>query len=277
MSAKSSDPRKKILVASDDESSDYEDDSEPETDLGLGLSLDKLSLGPQKKLLILCLGGLLVSRVHLKDKASVRGLRPDVVYGKFLVFKRPFCTDFLKFCFERFEVALWSSAREHNIEGVLTNITGGSANRNKLLFVWAQEECKESGFYCLNKGEKPLFLKELKDVWGSRICKGKYSASNTLLIDDEPHVSLLNPPNTAIFPQPYKKHDRADAYLGPNGELRKYLDAVADAADVTAYVKDHPLGQRAITPSHPNWDFYSKVVRRHGKVVEDSVAESSAK
>lgn len=82
MSAKSSDPKKKILVASasDDESSDYEDDSEPETDLGL----DKLSLGPKKKLLILCLGGLLVSRVHLKDKATVRGIRPDVVYGKFL-------------------------------------------------------------------------------------------------------------------------------------------------------------------------------------------------
>ncbi|KAL1541357.1 hypothetical protein AAHA92_25590 [Salvia divinorum] len=267
MSAKSSDPKKKLLVASDDESSDYEDNSEPETDLGL--SLDKLNLGPKKKLLILCLGGLLVDRVHLRDKATVRGLRPDVVYGKFLVFKRPFCTDFLNFCFERFEVALWSSAREHNIEGVLTNITGGSANRNKLLFVWAQEECKETKFYCLNKGEKPLFLKELKDVWGSRSCKGKYSASNTLLIDDEPHVSLLNPP--------YKKHDRADTYLGPDSELRKYLDGLADAEDVPAYVKDHPLGQRAITPSHPNWDFYSKVVRRHGKIVKDSDAESSAK
>ncbi|XP_047953814.1 uncharacterized protein LOC125200067 [Salvia hispanica] len=54
------------------------------------------------------------------------------------IFKRPFCTDFLKFCFERFEVTLWSSAREHNIEGVLTNITDGSANRNKLLFIWAK-------------------------------------------------------------------------------------------------------------------------------------------
>lgn len=121
------------LVASDDESSD--NDSGGENDLGL--SLEKLNLGPQKKLLILCLGGLLVNRVHLKDKATVRGLRPDLVYGKFLgnqspsppilfcfcfclflsshfltVFKRPFCTDFLKFCFERFEVALWSSARE---------------------------------------------------------------------------------------------------------------------------------------------------------------------
>lgn len=70
------------VVASDDESSLSDNDSGGEDDLGL--SLEKLNLGPQKKLLILCLGGLLVNRVHLRDKATVRGLRPDVVYGKFL-------------------------------------------------------------------------------------------------------------------------------------------------------------------------------------------------
>ncbi|MFX6533537.1 HAD family hydrolase, partial [Acinetobacter baumannii] len=177
-----------------------------------------------------------MSRVHVKDKASVRGLRPDVVYGKFYVFKRPFCTEFLKFCFERFEVGLWSSAREHNIDGVLSNITGGA--RSKLLFVWSQEECIDSGFGCLHKEEKPLFLKELKDLWGDKNFKGRFSASNTLLIDDEPHTCLLNPPNTAIFPNPYKKHNRDDTLLGPDGELRKFLDGLADAEDVPSYVKD---------------------------------------
>lgn len=87
--------RNNPLIYYGDSSEDYEDygtdsDSEPEnkteTETGteLGLSLDKLSLGPKKKLLILCLGGLLVHRVHLRDKSTVRGLRPDVVYGKFL-------------------------------------------------------------------------------------------------------------------------------------------------------------------------------------------------
>lgn len=28
------------------------------------------------------------------------------------VFKRPFVEDFMKFCFERFEVGIWSSAKE---------------------------------------------------------------------------------------------------------------------------------------------------------------------
>ncbi|GFP92624.1 hypothetical protein PHJA_001406600 [Phtheirospermum japonicum] len=182
----------------------------------------------------------------MSDKHSVRGLRPDVVYGKFLVFKRPICTEFLKFCFERFDVALWSSAREHNIEGVLSNITGGT--RGKLVFMWGQEECTESGYQCLHKEEKPLFLKELKYIWEHKYYKGQYSATNTLLIDDEPQQIPPRQPNTAFFPQPYKKHDRQDTLLGPNGELRKYLDGLVDAKDVLTYVKDHPFGQTPITP-----------------------------
>ncbi|KZV48935.1 hypothetical protein F511_09531, partial [Dorcoceras hygrometricum] len=181
------------------------------------------------------------------------------------VFKRPFCTEFLKFCFERFEVGLWSSARGHNIDGVLNNITGGM--RSKLLFVWSQAECSESGFYCLDKPYKPLFLKNLKSLWEMRyITRGQYSSSNTLLIDDEPHTCLLNPPNTDIFPDPYKKHDTTDAFLGPNGELRKFLGGLADAdVDVPSYVKDHPIGKPAITSSHPDWEYYERLVHNFSK------------
>ncbi|GFP88135.1 hypothetical protein PHJA_000957200 [Phtheirospermum japonicum] len=253
MSEKKSATSKLKLVLSDESSEDDEKDSGNDDDDDIGLSLDKLNLGPKKKLLVLCLGGLLVHRVHLRNQHSVRGLRPDVVYGKFLVFKRPFCTEFLKFCFERFDVALWSSAREHNIEGVLSNITGGT--RSKLVFIWGQEECTESGYQCLHKEEKPLFLKELKDIWEHKYYKGQYSATNTLLIDDEPHTSL--------------------AQSCPNGELRKYLDGLADAKDVPTYVKDHPIGQTPITPSHPDWSYYAKIARRFGK--KEDEAESSAK
>ncbi|KNA07172.1 hypothetical protein SOVF_174340 isoform A [Spinacia oleracea] len=39
--------------------------------------------------------------------------RPDAVYGQRLVYKRPFLDEFLKFCLERFEVGIWSSAKEN--------------------------------------------------------------------------------------------------------------------------------------------------------------------
>ncbi|KAI8563161.1 hypothetical protein RHMOL_Rhmol03G0091000 [Rhododendron molle] len=69
-------------------------------------------------------------------------------------------------------------------------------------------------------------------------------------------------PNTAIFPESYKFDMENDAVLGPNGELRLYLDGLAEAADVPSYVKEHRIGQATITQSDPNWDYYSKIVRR---------------
>jgi hypothetical protein len=43
------------------------------------------------------------------------------------------------------------------------------------------------------------------------------------------------------------------------------LEELADADDVPSYVKDHPFGQPAITPTHSDWEFYSKVIRRFQK------------
>ncbi|CAH9106439.1 unnamed protein product [Cuscuta epithymum] len=212
----------------------------------LDLPLQKLILGPRKKLLVLCLGGLLVHRVHIRDKHTVRGFKPDYTHGKFRVFKRPFCNEFLDFCFDRFVVGLWSSAMDHNIDDALRCVIGDDS-RNKLAFFWSQMQCRDSGYGCPGRKAKPVYLKRLKDLWDKKPgChnrfpweKGQYSASNTLLIDTEPHVSLLNPVNTAIFPEPFKKPNPEDAYLGPNGELQRFLEGLSSQdIDVPTYVKD---------------------------------------
>ncbi|CAN6719810.1 unnamed protein product [Malus baccata var. baccata] len=51
----------------------------------------------------------------------------------------------------------------------------------------------------------------------------------------------------------------------PRGELGKYLDGLADAKDVQIYVKGSPFGMSAISSTHPDWKFYSNVLRRLGK------------
>ncbi|MQL67703.1 hypothetical protein F6Q10_35430, partial [Streptomyces vinaceus] len=88
----------------------------------LDLPLEKLNLGPKKKLLVLNLGGLLVDRVHRRHESAVRRFTPDLAHGNFLVFKRPYCDQFMKFCLERFEVGLWSSAMDRNMGPILDNI-----------------------------------------------------------------------------------------------------------------------------------------------------------
>lgn len=64
-------------------------------------------------------------------------------------------------------------------------------NDTEILFQ-DQEYCTDSGFMSLEKNDKPIFLKELDKLWKQ---KPQYSASNTLLVDDEPCKALLNPVN----------------------------------------------------------------------------------
>ncbi|KAI3677195.1 hypothetical protein L1987_86817 [Smallanthus sonchifolius] len=266
---------KRTVVASDDRPTGEQDDvkeaginnavaaSDDGAGNDLGISLDRLNIGSKKKLLVIPLRGIIVHRAHRTRPETIpRNRRPDFSYGNFLVYKRPYCVEFLKFCFERFNVGLWSSTRERNLQGILTNVMGDL--KNKLLFTWDQEHCTDSGFMCLENKEKPLFLKELDHLWQKKYpnlpwCDGEYSASNTLLVT-YPEKTLLNPPNTAIFPLNYDPENKKDDFLGPKGELRVFLEGLADAEDVQTYVQDHPIGEPDILPNHPGWDYYCKII-----------------
>ncbi|KAM3217698.1 hypothetical protein P3L10_027141 [Capsicum annuum] len=247
---------KNILVNYD---SDHEDEIVTRNLKLLDLPLEKLNVGPKQKLLVLNLGGLLVDRVHQRNESAVLRFTPNLTHGNFQMFKRPYCDQFMKFCLERFEVGLWSSSKDRNIEPVLDNILVGL--RRKLVFVWDQDNCIDSGFSTVEKKNKPIFLKQLKKIWENNSYGGRFSKSNTLLIDDEPHVALLNPPNTGVFPHAYKVNDGRDTFLGPKGEMQEFLEGLIDAIDVPSYVKGHPFGQPAITDSHRDWDYYDGVVR----------------
>lgn len=68
----------KYFVSSGSDSDDYEEAK----DNILELSIDKLNLGPKKKLLVLNASGLLVYRAHRANNASVPQNRmPDLING----------------------------------------------------------------------------------------------------------------------------------------------------------------------------------------------------
>lgn len=63
-----------------------------------------------------------------------------------------------------------------------------------------QADCTDTGFKTLENNKKPLFVKELRKVWDEdanhglpQRHRGRFSPSNTLLIDDSPYKALLNP------------------------------------------------------------------------------------
>ncbi|KAJ6293929.1 hypothetical protein OIU76_022075 [Salix suchowensis] len=213
-----------------------------------------------KKLLILDVNGLLadiVSNVSVGYQANL------VVSGK-SVFKRPFCDDFLRFCFQKFDVGVWSSRTRRNLNPLIDFLFGDS--RHKLLFCWDQSHCTDTGFTTVENTSKPMFLKELKKLWEylestPHLNKGEYDESNTLLLDDSPYKALCNPVHTAIFPQSYRYRDGADSSLGPDGDLRLYLERLAEAQNVQQYISQHPFGQRTITESDSSWRFYSRILQ----------------
>ncbi|PIA63145.1 hypothetical protein AQUCO_00200875v1 [Aquilegia coerulea] len=213
----------------------------------------------RKKLLILDLNGLLVDIVSVLPK----GFKADKRISKKALLIRPFCHDFLKFCFAKFNVGVWSSRTKKNVDSVVNFIMADK--KHELLFCWDQSHCTETGFNTVENDRKPLVFKELKKLWDKHEPnlpweKGEYNESNTLLLDDSPYKALLNPPNTAIFPHSYDYQNLKDNSLGPGGDLRMYLESLATANNIQNYIQQNPFGQRAVTSSNPSWVYYFKVI-----------------
>ncbi|KAI9088393.1 hypothetical protein K1719_029842 [Acacia pycnantha] len=213
---------------------------------------------PKKKLLVLDLNGLLADFVLGVPK----GYKPDKKIHNKAVFKRPFCDDFLQFCFDKFHVGIWSSRKRQNVDAAIKLLVGVS--ESKLLFAWDQRHCTKTKFQTIEDKHKPLMLKELSMLWeksrpGLPWEKGEFNETNTLLLDDSPYKAIRNPMHTAIFPYSYRYNDTNDSSLGPGGDLRVYLEGLAMAENVPQYVASHPFGQPPITKSNPHWDFYCEV------------------
>ncbi|XP_031394385.1 uncharacterized protein LOC116205846 isoform X2 [Punica granatum] len=217
-------------------------------------------IGRRKKLLILDINGLLADIVSPPPKEC----KADIKIARRAVFKRPFCTDFMKFCFERFDVGIWSSRTRKNVEKVVDYLMGDM--KRNLLFCWDLSHCTPTRFNTLENRHKALVFKEVRRIWEKYDPnlpweRGYYNESNTLLLDDSPYKALLNPPHTAIFPRSFSFQNKSDTSLGHGGDLQVYLEELAAATDVQKYVAQHPFGQRAITEGSSSWGFYLRVLK----------------
>ncbi|KAJ0535530.1 putative protein-serine/threonine phosphatase [Helianthus annuus] len=228
-----------------------------------------------KKLIILDVNGLLADVLTERPK--------DIVADKYIprraIFKRPYLDDFLCFCFERFEVGIWSSRAMKNLVPVINFLLGDL--KKKLLFLWDSCKCTDSGIGTLEVKHKHVVVKDLRKIWDEdgpkkSWVKGTFHESNTLLVDDSPYKALLNPKHTGIFPTSYSYKNRDDNFLAPKGELQTYLEGLAGADDVKTYVEQHPFGQGAIDEHSPHWAFYSSIIERlNNKNIMESLYKKS--
>ncbi|KAK4426253.1 hypothetical protein Salat_1393800 [Sesamum alatum] len=222
----------------------------------------------RRKLIVLDLNGILADVV----RPPPRNCTSDIKIFGAAVFRRPFCDDFLRFCFQNFDVGIWSSRSKTIIRRIVDYLLGDL--KDKLLFCWDMTYCTRTRFKTLENCHKPMVFKELTKIWGSDNPnlpwkKGDYNESNTLLLDDSPYKALLNPSHTGIFPSSYSYVNKNDNSLGPGGDLRVYLEGLVKSESVQKYVEQHPFGQRPINEDNLSWKFYAGVLSSISNKVKD--------
>ncbi|CAI8591949.1 unnamed protein product [Vicia faba] len=236
------------------------DDEKQEEENNSCISSIGTSIGcSRKKLLVLDINGLLADIVSPPPK----NVKQDTTISRKAVFKRPYYLEFLNFCFERFDVAVWSSRLKKYVDRVVDYLMGDMKQR--LIFCWDLSHCTETSFRTLENRHKPLVFKDLRKIWDNYDPnlpwdKGYYNESNTLLLDDSPYKALLNPPYNSIFPHTYSYENQNDISLAAGGSLRRYLDGVANAENMVKYVEQHPFGQERLNERSDSWNFYLNVM-----------------
>ncbi|XP_045793503.1 ubiquitin-like domain-containing CTD phosphatase 1 [Trifolium pratense] len=225
----------------------------------LSIEISSIECLRRKKLLVLDLNGLLADIVFPPPCHS----KPDTIIERKAIFTRPFYQEFLKFCFEKFDVAVWSSRTKKNVDSIVDYLFGDM--KQKLIFCWDMSHCTDTGFKTPENMYKPIVFKDLRKIWLNYYPnlpweRGYYNMSNTLLLDDSPYKALLNYEQNSIFPNTFSYLNQNDNSLAVGGNLRRYLDGLANAENMVEYVEHHPFGREHINEHSEYWNFYVHVV-----------------
>jgi TFIIF-interacting CTD phosphatase-like protein len=173
---------------------------------------DRVSdLDPEKKkLLVLDLNGLLF---HKKPLVA-----------------RPHLNEFLEFAFKYFDVMVWSSGMPHTVENMLNKFFG--MYKEQLIAIWARDTF---GLTDEQYNSKCLTIKDLSKVWAA--FDGRYSARNTILVDDSPEKAQMQP-NNLVCASTFDPSQVDD-----DNELKRIMDYLIGLMyrdDVTVYMKSTP-------------------------------------
>ncbi len=99
----------------------------------------------------------------------------DFIVGQYFVYKRPYLDEFLKFCFENVEVAVWTSSTESYAAKIIENIFDFNY---QISFFWSRERCTLS----FDEEERVNFY-EKKIL---KVKKRGYDLNSVIVVDDSP-------------------------------------------------------------------------------------------
>ena len=137
------------------------------------------------------------------------------------VYKRPFIDEFIEFCGEHFDVALWTTAGHLHAELIVQNLFSKDFNFE---FIWSARQCTRR-YDCL----------EFREYWIKNFRKLRlvgYDLSQVIMVDDSPEKHIRNYGNLVeVSPFHGERDDR---------ELRlsmRYLLKIKDVENIRAMEK----------------------------------------
>ena len=208
----------------------------------------------QKPLLILDLNGVLC------DRGGFAGGRKSPDASPL----RPNALEFLSWCFERFDIGVWSCGKRENMEMSLFD-------GRTIVFAWDQRESTSLWpRTSIVSKEKPLFLKEISKVWTRSFEKDDASTSlswrtpaakprrfgpeDTLLLDNHAEKFERNVPGSSAVVPTWTK-DMEDDVLSLEGPLVAALADLAKAPNIAkvgeAKLVDEPTSTLAFVKVEP--------------------------
>ncbi|CAO3623337.1 unnamed protein product [Cunninghamella blakesleeana] len=172
----------------------------------------------QKQLLILDLNGTLLSRTRKRTG----------------MFVRPNINNFLNYIFKNFQVMVWSSAQKNSVNRMLQLF---EQDINRLSLIWDRSDM---GLTIEQFHSKSTTVKDLQKIWDT-FDNNEFNATNTILIDDSPSKSVLQPYNCISIST--FNHTSSQFLLYGDNELLNvidYLNKLKYQSNVSNFIQSTP-------------------------------------
>ncbi len=143
------------------------------------------------------------------------------------VYARPHLEAFLRYCFDRFDVAVWTASSADYAAAVAGQLFGSP---DRLKFLWGRDRCT---LRYRHGGGEPYWVKDLK-----KLRRMGYVLEHIIVVDDSPRKHERNYGNL-VWVKPFE--GEADDDELPH--LARYLETLADVENVRT-VEKRGWGQR---------------------------------
>ena len=164
------------------------------------------------------------------------------INNKLRIILRPHLKDFLDFCYLHFNVGYWTIGVKEYCTCILNKIlTKEQYDSTKLII--ARDECTNNSLYIdminnhlfrLHQVDK-VYTKSLHYLFTNKLYSNQFNMNNTLIIDNNPYVTAVNPNISILIPSFYS--NRNDTYLL---EIMSWLEMIKTGYNKSIYKMEKP-------------------------------------